>query len=95
MLGITGAAEQDRAAPFNFIREKVRVCKVEIAKFKAVLNQSSKEFALMAECEKWLTDAFLNSMKLGKSTLGFPEFKIALEISQTNPLPVIKAEKAI
>lgn len=48
----------------------------------------------MTECEKWLTDAFLNSMKLTKTTPGFPEFKISFEMTPTNPLPVIKADKA-
>lgn len=95
MKEIVGAAEQDRANPFNFVREKVRVCKVEIAKFKAILAPGSKEHVSMTECEKWLTDAFLNCMKLSKTTAGFPEFKISLEMTQTNPLPVIKAEKAI
>jgi len=93
MKEIIDSASQDRANPFNFIREKVRVCKFEIAMFKAILHPGLKEHGLMSECEKWLTDSFLNCMKLTKTTSGFPEFKITLEMSQSNPLPVIKAEK--
>jgi hypothetical protein len=85
--------QTDRAKSINNIRDKVRSCKTELGKFKAVLPKGSPEYDQIATYEKWLTTAFLNCMKLAKSTPGFEGLNISIDKNDSCPLPILNLKK--
>lgn len=85
--------KEDRAKSFNNIRDKIRACKTDLGRFKAILPKTTEEYDLVVKYEKWLTTAFLHCLKLSKSSKGFPALKIRFEQNSSCPLPVVFLDK--